>query len=242
MKEGKRNWVPTIIGLLLAGTVSPAEAREICVPAKDDASVGHCLGDAGSDASSLVEFNRQTMRSAHSSDISWGTGGVQLRGERNNTGRKSKNIMPGDRHWHRTVTGGASIWQDITPGVALFGGMRLARAKNGSSGGPLLTRQTRTYSQEAFVGLKANDRVGLTLSAFDRGGWSPGDPADAAVRMTNGEARASKGAAVELGFLKASSGDSGLARPALAFRIERSTTPSIGSETTAKVALHLSFR
>jgi len=242
MDLGKRNWLLAIIGLLGVGAISPAEAREECVPATQNGPVEPCVGQAPANAPSLVMFNNQTVRSTRSDAVDWGAGGLLLRGERDNRGRKPDNLVAGDRQWHRTVTAGASAWQDIAPGLTVFGGLRLSRVKSGSAGGPLLTRQTRTYSQEAFLGLKANDRIGFTLSAFDRGGWSPGDLTDVAIRMTNGEGRAGKGASVELALSGASSDGLGAAPLRLAFRLERSAMPSMGSDTSAKIAFHLSFR
>jgi len=188
----------------------------------------------------LPAFNRST-RSVRTRSVDWGTGGFTLQGERDRIGSKRDRWL-GNRHqWHRTLSAGLAARQEILPGLVLGGGARVAWAKNGFIGGPLLSRRTHALSQEAFVSLQGAGHTGVRLSVFDRGGWSPGAPAESANRMVNGELRARKGAAVEVGLLGNDNTAPGFEEPRLALRFERATSPSLGRESSAVLALDVRF-
>lgn len=183
----------------------------------------------------------RSIPAARAGSIDWGDGGLALWGERTRTGSKQERSQAPRLGWRRTITANASAWQTIAPDIDLSVGARISRTKSGSGSGALNFRPTGAMSQEAFVKLQGSDRIGLQLSVFDNGGWSPLNLDDAAARMTNGEKRAKKGTAIEFGLLDLARGDSSEDQTKLAIRLERATSPFARPETSLTLAWKVRF-
>lgn len=182
-----------------------------------------------------------TPPTARASSIDWGDGGLALWGERTKAGGKQERSLVSRLRWHRTITANVSAWQTIAPDIDLSVGAGVSRTKSGSGSGALNFRPTGAMSQEAFVKLQGSDRIGLKLSVFDNGGWSPLNLDDAAARMTNGEKRAKKGTAIEFGLLDLARGDPSEDQTKLAFRLERATSPFPAPETSLTLTWKVKF-
>ena len=189
---------------------------------------------------SPLNWNK-SLRPARSRFVDWGTGGFKLQGDHFKTGKKSDRQLTGEHQWHRTISAAATAWQRLQSDLIVSGGARALNVKSGYVGGPLLTRHTRAVSKEAFFSLQAADRTGLKVSVFDKGGWSFGNLGDVANRMKNGETRAKKGAALEMGLLGDVSGDFDDGFPRMALRLERAVSPTVGGETSATLSMNLRF-
>ena len=236
-----------LVGMLGAVPLDAAAAQD--ESAAEKAIVANSVGDSAALRDDSYwslgwhwPLNRNNaLRSARSRFIDWGTGGFKLQGDRFKTGRKTDRLLDGEHRWHRAISAGAAAWQGLEPDLFVSGGARIASTKSGFVGGPLLTRHTRAVSQEAFFSLQSADRSGVRLSVFDEGGWSFGNLYELADRMMNGEKRAKKGAALEMGILNSVSDDFGGDLPRMAVRLERAVSPTVGAETSATLSMNLRF-
>jgi len=182
----------------------------------------------------------QTVRKSQSSSMDWGTGGLHLQAERSKLGSKKIAIGSTAEEWRRTYAASAEAWQTLAQGLAFGAGARIERTRSGTTGGPLVTRPTRSVSQEAYVAIQVGRNSIIRISAFDRGGWSTGAIDNVINRLTNGERPASKGLALEIGR-SAILRERGNRPSQFKLRLERSATPMTGAATTAGVSWKLQF-
>lgn len=181
----------------------------------------------------------RTTRTTHAISLDWGSGGLALWGHRTRAGRKPEHALAIGRAWHKTVSAGLSGWHAISPDLGFAAGARIARTKSSSAASPAW--HTSVLSQEAFVALEGPAGTGVRVAIFDESGWSPGSLGDSPNRMVNGEKRARKGTAIELGLLESTRFDPGKDQTKLAFRLERATSPLLGTETAVTLAWKVKF-
>ena len=214
-------------GPLLAGADDPGSG--------DEGRAGSPIGAAGRqdvDAAAQARYVRDTSRSA---EIDWGTGGVAVRGSRLRSGLKRPDFFMSEASWRRGYESEARVWGDIAPDLALEAGATLTRDRNGQNGAALLTHRTGGTARSASLGLRAYSGAALSLTAFDRYGWSTGEPASMAERLNNGEGPARRGFALEWSREDASTGKR------LALVLERASTPAGEAANAARVSLEATF-
>ncbi len=190
---------------------------------------------------SILPDVRRTTRRAKVSTLVWGTGGLFFLGERSAAGSKQDRLSAPPHEWRRTVSAGVGSWQAVTADLVLSAGARIERANSGFVGGPLLSTQSQQWSKQAFVAVKAGNGLGLRLSAFDTGGWLPGNPYDLANRTANGESDPGKGTALELGMLGSAANPAETDAPRLSLRLDRANSQRMGADSRAQLTLRMSF-
>ena len=229
------NWVGRALGLLsLSFFEGPALARE------NAGAMDRVLFDARArdrfqdQAREMVSGGGQLRGRARASMLDWGTGGLELRGERLKSGsRMVDTVRPGAR-WQRTYAADVSFWQSGTADIAFAAGAGIERTKRGVAGGPLLSTPTKTVAHMAYVGAQISGSASIRLIGFDNGGWSAGATGQLVSRLANGEAGARKGAAVEIGRFGFQAGHA-RSDPQFKLRMERGRTPT-RSETSATIS------
>lgn len=178
--------------------------------------------------------------SARASSIDWGTGGFNFVGQRIKSGSKSPIIDPIEHQWRRTYAADAAFWQSAANGIVVGAGAHVSRTWSGTSGGPMLTRPTKSISRSAYVGAQIGDVTSVKLIAFDEDGWSGSDTNDMVARIVNGERFARKGAAVEIGIFaiepRVSDSD-----PEVKLRFENARTAFANSDATASLSFQMHF-
>ncbi len=178
--------------------------------------------------------------SARASSTDWGTGGFNFVGQRIKSGSKSPITEPIEHQWRRIYAADAAFWQSASNGIVIGAGAHVSRTKSGTSGGPMLTRPTKSISRSAYVGAQIGDVTSIKLIAFDEGGWSGSDTNDMVVRIVNGERFARKGGAVEIGIfaIEPRVSDSG---PEVKLRFENARTASANADATASLSFKMHF-
>lgn len=178
--------------------------------------------------------------SARTSSTDWGTGGFNFVGQRIKSGSKSPIIDPIEHQWRRTYAADAAFWQSAANGIVVGAGAHVSRTKSGTSGGPMLTRPTKSISRSAYVGAQIGDVTSVKLIAFDDSGWSGSDTNDMVGRIVNGERFARKGEAVEIGIfaIEPRVSDSG---PEVKLRFENARTAFANSDATASLSFKMHF-
>lgn len=167
--------------------------------------------------------------------------GLRVRAERVRSGEKTLRDTAAGADWHRRYSAQAEGWAELGQGVRATAGVQLERTTDGFAGGPLFTTRSRTLSKEAGVGLALAGHGHIGLSVFDRGGWTPGDTAQEANRIANGEDPARKGIAFGVSDIPLPPiGDTVNARAG--FELQRAGTPfAQTAATTARLSLRLQF-
>jgi hypothetical protein len=176
---------------------------------------------------------------AKSRMLDWGTGGLELRGERRKSGSRLIDTVRLGGRWQRTYVAEVRFWESATSDIAFDAGARLERTNRGAAGGPLLTNRAKTVVQMAYVGAQISDSASIRLTGFDNGGWSEGAIGRLVSRIANGEPAARKGAAIEIGGFGFQPGN---ARwdPQFRLRLERGRTaarPDTSATISWKVRL-----
>jgi hypothetical protein len=171
---------------------------------------------------------------ARSRMLDWGTGGLELRGERLKSGSRLIDTVRLGSRWQRTYVAEVSFRESATPDIAFEAGARLERTNRGAAGGPLFTNRAKTAAQMAYVGAQISDSASIRLIGFDNGGWSEGAIGRLVSRIANGEPAARKGAAIEIGGFRFQPGN---ARwdPQFKLRLERGRTAA-RSDTSATIS------
>mgnify|MGYP000468818150 CR=1 FL=1 len=229
-------------GIVAAGSASPCAAQQIDfrLPAKAEPAEKSARAAQRSAAFHPADFDRG-QNAGYGGALDWGTGALRIGFRRAKSGSKYSVLPVIQQQWRRSFTGRITASQDISAHLAGRAGMKIGRTKSGALGAPLLTKRSVEWNREAFVSIAADDHAMLTLSLFDNGGWTTADLADFANRTANGEARARKGASLELALpgprADWEQGDD--ARFAL--RLERSNTPALGLESTAQLVVGFQF-
>jgi hypothetical protein len=171
---------------------------------------------------------------ARSRMLDWGTGGLELRGERRKSGSRLIDTVRLGSRWQRTYVAEVSFWESATPDIAFEAGARLERTNRGAAAGPLLTNRAKTVAQMVYVGAQISGSASIRLIGFDNGGRSEGASGRLVSRIANGELAACKGAAIEIGGFGFQPGN---ARwdPQFRLRLERGRTAA-RSDTSATIS------
>lgn len=225
--------------VMLAAVALPASARESAAGYGDD------FGADGIRMPSSAETMRDALARRHvtssrsrSGTVEWDDGGIRLQAVSSRSGEKTLRDTAASEQWHRRYSAAAEGWRDLCGGFRAIAAVRIDRSTQGLAGGPLLTARSRTLSQRADIGIEAAGRGRISMSVFDRGGWTRGTLAEVAGRIAAGEDPARKGMAFEVSDSPfGGSPQTGLS--SLTFRLERSNT-SLSPETS--IAASLSMR
>jgi hypothetical protein len=204
--------------------------------------------DRGRITLTVVETMRDVMTQAHriqrrshmaSADLDGS--GLRVRAERVRTGEKALHASGAGDDWHRRYSAQIEGWTELGGGLRATADVRLDRTTDGFAGGPLLTSRSQTLSQQADfgIGLPGRGRIGVSL--FDTGGWSPGDTAQEANRIINGEEPARKGVSFGISDIPIRP-LAGAVNAKAGFELQRLSTPfSAAAATAARLSLRLQF-
>lgn len=206
------------------------------------AGSAHAQAEAIAMSPSAPETTAQSVvfayhrNSARRLETDWDDGGIVLRGARVREGRKSNCGTYHCGAWHRAISGEVQGWVGVTPGLDLQLHFEHARERWGNPASPLLTERTGGMSSSVAARLGGR-RSALTITVFDRTGWSSAELADLAQRVNNGEPRARRGTALEAsttGLVRGNQVDT-------AFVLTRASTAGGRGETMAVLRLAATF-
>ncbi|TIX51117.1 hypothetical protein [Alteraurantiacibacter aquimixticola] len=218
--------------LIVAGLGSACDAQAQETKREDARDTGYAAPGA---AMAMAGTSRRQV-AGRTLEADLGAGRFSLRGERVRQGEKRRCGASGCGQWFRSYNAEAAARMKLTDSFDLGMRFAVARERRGNPRAALLTGRTGGVSQALSLELHRGNRM-LAVGAFDRAGWSPGNIANLAERMNNGEGLARRGIAVEY----SASASSGATDTRIGLALERAESRFNSNETTALLRFRTMF-